>query len=90
MTKLAIAAAVMTDDGVIHFMPPPNRHHHTVHALHRGSSGGEGLVVARGEQGFVMSDGTFASRHQAGIFAREAGQIAELKWPPLLYSEDLW
>lgn len=89
MTKMAIAAAVMTDDGVIHFMPPPFRHHHTIHALHR-SSGGEGLVVARGEQGFVMSDGTFASRHQAAIFAKESGQIAVLKWPPLLYSEDLW
>jgi len=83
----AIAAAVMTDDGVIHFMPPPHRHHHTVHALHKES---EGLIVARGEQGFVMSDGTFADRMAAGKAAIASGQIKELSHPPRLYSEDLW
>ena len=86
-TRRAVAAAVRTEDGLIHFMPPPHRHHHTVHALHRNS--GE-LIVARGEQGFVMSDGTFAGREEAGKAAVEAGQIAALQWPPKLYSEDLW
>lgn len=89
--RRAIAAAVKTDDGVIHFMPPPHRHHHTVHALHRPQNGVENdLIVAQGEQGFVMSDGTFADRVEAGKAAIEAGQIAALKWPPNLFSEDLW
>lgn len=89
MKRKAIAAAVKTDDGVIHFMPPPHRHHHTVHALHRASTG-EGLIVARGDQGFVMSDGTFAGRIEAAKAAIEAGQITVLAHPPNLYSEDLW
>ena len=87
--RIAIAAAVKTDDGVIHFMPPPHRHHHTVHALHYANEG-SGLIVARGEQGFVMSDGTFADRVTAGADAIAAGQIAALAHPPNLYSEDLW
>ena len=85
--RLAIAAAVRTDNGVVHFMPPPHRHHHTVHALHLDNGS---LIVARGEQGFVMSDGTFADREEAGKCAIAAGQIRELAHPPRLYSEDLW
>jgi hypothetical protein len=89
--RKVVAAAVKTDDGVIHFMPAPCRHHHTVHALHRPNNAAENdLIVARGEQGFVMSDGTFADRIEAGQCAIAAGQITELKWPPKLYSEDLW
>lgn len=88
-----VAAAVRTDDGVIHFMPQPHRHHHTVHALHRMlvNEACEGLVtVARGEQGFVLSDGTFADRVAAAKVALDSGQIAKLDHPPRLYSEDLW
>jgi len=91
MKLRAIAAAVRTDDGLIHFMPPPHRHHHTVHALHRPNNGVENdLIVARGEQGFVMSNGTFADRITAGKCAIESGQIKELSHPPRLFSEDLW
>ena len=87
--RKVIAAAVKTNDGVIHFMPPPNRHHHTIHALHRANET-SGLIIARGEQGFVMNDGTFADRVTAGLDAIAAGQIAALSHPPNLYSEDLW
>jgi hypothetical protein len=85
--RMAVAAAVQTADGLIHFMPPPHRHHHTVHALQKDNGG---LIMARGVQGFVMSDGTFASREEAGRCAIESGQIKELTHPPKLYSEDLW
>jgi len=85
--RKAIAAAVKTDDGVVHFMPPPHRHHHTVHALNKHEGA---LIVAHGEQGFVMSDGTFACREEAGRCAVESGQIAAMRWPPRLFSEDLW
>lgn len=86
-TPIPIAAAIRTDDGVIHSMPPPNRHHHILHAM----NGNDGpLIVARGEQGFLMSDGTFAGRIHAGLAARSAGLIQRLQHPPELYSEDLW
>ena len=82
-----VAAAVKSEDGLVHFMPPPCRHHHIIHMLHRDNGG---LTVARGEQGFVMSDGTFADREEAGRCAIESGRIKALAHPPRLYSEDLW
>lgn len=89
--KTVVAAAVRTADGVIHFMPQPNRHHHTVHALHFAANAeGSPLVLARGIQGFVISDGTFADRVKAASIAIAAGQITALSHPPNLYSEDLW
>jgi hypothetical protein len=89
--RKAVAAAVRTADGLVHFFPPPCRHHHTVHALNRVNNTAENnLIVARGEQGFVMSDGTFADREEAGKCAIESGQIKALQWPPGLFSEDLW
>jgi len=41
-------------------------------------------------QGFLLSDGRFCRRKAAAGIAIKAGQIDELKWPPDLYSEDLW
>lgn len=83
-----VAAAVRTEDGLIHFVPAPARHHEMVQALSTVLT--SGLIAARGEQGFVLSDGTFASRPKAALVAIAAGQIAALRWPPNLYSEDLW
>jgi hypothetical protein len=83
MKPKVIAAAVRTTDGVIHSIPPPHRHHHIVHALFR-------LTQIRGEQGFLLSDGTFADRVTAAAVAIDQGQITKLPHPPNLYSEDLW
>lgn len=84
---IPIAAAILTDDGVVHSMPPPKRHHHILHAM----NGNDGpLIVARGEQGFLMSDGTFRDRRMAAVWALESGRIQRLQHPPNLYSEDLW
>lgn len=88
--RIPVAAAVKTADGVIHFMPPPHRHHHTVHALHRFLDADSLIIKANGEQGFVMSDGTFADRKEAGQCAIDAGMITHLQHPPNLFSEDLW
>ncbi len=89
--RKVVAAAVRTEDGLIHFFPAPCRHHHIVHALHRPQNGVENdLIIALGEQGFVMSDGTFADREEAGLCAISAGQIKKLAHPPRLFSEDLW
>jgi len=91
MKVKVIAAAVKTDDGVIHFMLPPHRHHHIVHALYKPQNEVENdLSVPCEKQGFVMSDGTFVDRIEAGKAAIGAGQINALSHPPRLYSEDLW
>lgn len=41
-------------------------------------------------QGFVNDKGKFLDRLEAAKEALEQGQIKELKWPPKLYSEDLY
>lgn len=41
-------------------------------------------------QGFVNDKGEFLDRIDAANEALEEGQIKELKWPPRLYSEDLY
>jgi hypothetical protein len=41
-------------------------------------------------QGFVTDEGRFVDRLEGAAIALAAGQIAALKWPPDLYSEDLW
>jgi len=40
--------------------------------------------------GFVTDSGEFVDRLTAAKLALESGQITELKWPPDLYSEDLY
>lgn len=42
------------------------------------------------EQGFNTAAGEFVDRRRAGELAIASGQIAALKTPPDLYSEDLW
>jgi hypothetical protein len=73
--------------GVIHALPPPNRHHNIVHAL--GYAGID--LVGREEQGFLLSDGSFADRPQALVIARAAGQVLRETGPHIgLFSEDVW
>jgi hypothetical protein len=45
---------------------------------------------AQHHQGFYTSAGRFVDRVEAVEIAKAAGQITEPKWPPQLYSEDLW
>lgn len=42
------------------------------------------------EQGFVLEDGTFLTRTEAGVYAFEHGQITERVKDDFLFSEDLW
>lgn len=81
-----VAAAILID-GRIHSLPPPNRHHNIIHMMGEQSNG---LIVARGVQGFLMSNGAFATRTEAADAAIAVGLIQGLQHPPLLYSEDLW
>ena len=79
--------AVSHGDSVIISIPPPARHHHILHSLHSLELNGDILLD---DQGFLLSNGLFVNRATAAKIALESGQIKELKWPPDLYSEDLW
>lgn len=46
--------------------------------------------ITKETQGFVDELGNFYTRKEALAHVLECGQITELKWPPTLYSEDLW
>lgn len=89
-----VAAAIRTADGLIHTLPAPHRHHHIIHAMHIAKGTGRvspsDIVEARGEQGFLLSDGNFADRVVAGRLALKWGMVRKLQHPPNLYTEDLW
>lgn len=88
-----IAAAAIQCEGEVYSLPRPNRHHHILwrwaEVLAPQPQGAQ-LARARGVQGFVTSAGRFVERIEAGALAMEAGQLTKLKWPPQLYTEDLW
>lgn len=84
--EVIVAAAVRTDDGAIHFMPKPTRHHHTIHALSRML----GPSNQRGVEGFVTSNGIFVNRIEAMLIATANGQLLKPSSKEELYSEDLW
>ena len=80
-------AAIRDGAGVVHTLPRPARHHNIAHKLYeeRGHA-----LLEDDVQGFVLEDSSFIDRVSAGKVAVETGQIEKLKWPPNLYSEDLW
>lgn len=84
-----VAVALRLPSWLVVSMPPPARHHMIVHALRAHG------VAPEGEQGFLLSDGTFADRHHAADVARAAGQLLERAptaggWHAGLFSEDCW
>ena len=79
-----VAAAIRALTGEVYSLPRPARHHNVIELM--WDKGVEG----RGTQGFLCSDGDFVERVKAGHLAVAAGQIKGLRWPPQLYSEDLW
>ena len=81
-----VAAAIIGEDGHPYSLPEPMRHHHVIR--HMASLGHRTPIM--GEQGFVLNTGRFVDRTEAAAIAIAAGQISGLKWPPYLYSEDLW
>lgn len=84
------AAAIKDESGKIWTLPAPNRHHHII-ALMNGENTPEGrILVAAGTQGFITDSGQFVDRIEGGEIAKRAQQITNLRWPPNLYSEDLW
>ncbi len=81
-----VAAALRFPDGLIVSAPRPARHHHLMASLVFQVGKQQGL-----ECGFILSDGTFATREQAGELALANGQIKQHRHgKPGLYSEDVW
>jgi hypothetical protein len=79
-----IKEAAVLKNGKIY---PGRRHHNCIHdAIKDGCE----PPITSTEQGFVTDAGVFVTRTEAAKIAIECGQIKGLKWPPLLYSEDLY
>jgi len=86
-TERIVAAAVHAY-GATWSLPRPARHHDVLWAI--DATGLSAIVPGPDAQGFLTSDGRFVGREEGAAIAIAAGQIAGLKWPPYLYSEDLW
>jgi len=79
--KKIVSVAIKPEcSDIIYSIPKPYRHNTLVQLIY----------PIKGTQGFLLSDGTFVDRIFAGKLAIYTGQIKKLKWPPNLYSEDLW
>jgi hypothetical protein len=95
MSPRIVAAAIRTDDGVVHSVPAPGRHHHVIAQIGLAKSEGGVLVaqqlVSGDRQGFITDSGEFVGRKAALEIARAAGQIKRETAPQHgLFSEDLW
>ncbi len=54
-------------------------------------SGACSFVPSKNEVlGFVLEDNSFLTRSEATEYALATKQIEKLRWPPEVYSEDLW
>lgn len=92
MTMRITAVAIRLDDGSIHALPAPARHHDVIAMLR--ADGYTTEKVSGGRQGFGTNTGLFLGRKAALTVAREAGQMKP-RQPgqydgPELFSEDLW
>jgi hypothetical protein len=89
-----IETAAIFHDGKVWTLPRPARHidvmQHIWKELHYKTDDDKLIVIGFETQGFVTSAGRFVRREPAARIAKQAKQIIALKWPPKLYSEDLW
>jgi len=95
ISGLCVVASAVKQDGIIWSVPAPGRHHHVLeHMRNCGVELNIGTQIL--DQGFLLSDGTFATRITAKRIAVIAGQYHpatdHFSFPKLkeLYSEDLW
>jgi hypothetical protein len=84
---VTIHAVAIRRQGVIYTLPRPARHHDVI-AFMAGDCGMPTPIT--GEQGFLTQIGEFVDRLRGAEIAVSSGQVAELQWPPSLFSEDLW
>ena len=78
-----VVKAAIRRYGIVYAVDPPGRHRQVFDTMPAHD-------LDRAEQGFLTSIGRFVGREEAGHIALATGQIAALKWPPRLFTEDLW
>ena len=84
-TKVVAAAIVHGEK--VYTLPKPNRHHNIIkHIADKEGS----YRPTKAIQGFVDEHGNFLTRKEAAKIVIENGQLDKLRWPPHLFSEDLW
>lgn len=89
MTSITIVKAAIRDDlGKVWSVEAPGRHHHIIKLMRESGYTGH---VGGPRQGFVLSDGRFASREECYPIAKGNGQLKGGKMiGSILTSEDLW
>jgi len=81
-----IKAVAAKFEGKVYWALPPASHDAVLlKIVEETGKSPEGAV-----QGFVTDKDVFVDRLEAVEVARKADQIDEAKWPPFLYSDDLW
>ena len=83
---MIIGVAVKINNEVFS-LPRPNRHNHLFEQLAETHPEYRFLPKI---QGFISDDEKFLDRIEAAEEAIRCNQIQKLRWPPNLYSEDLW
>lgn len=81
-----IKAAAAKFEGKVYWILPPARHDAVLLKIVEET----GKPPVGAVQGFVTDKDVFVDRTKAVEVARQADQIDEAKWPPFLYSGDLW
>lgn len=89
MEPLTVQQAAIMQHGILFTMPRPSRHGHLIQAMAR--FGCTTPITTLG-QGFMLSDGTFATRERAKLVAYNAAQITEARMEQrrVFCTEDLW
>lgn len=81
-------AAIKDDSGTVWSIPRPARHHNIISFMRNNFYKGP---VSGNHQGFILSDGTFATREEALVVALAANQVKNDKIiGGTLTSEDMW
>lgn len=82
-------AAVKGNDGIVYSVPKPGRHHNVLSIMY--NNGLDKGYLAKAEQGFLLSSGSFAGRQEARKVAEIAGQLLDSAYDlNELFSEDVW
>jgi len=86
-----VAVAIRKPDGTIVSLPPPARHHHLIRVIYAEIE--KTVDHDNYPQGFLLSDGTFATRKRALAVATAANQLIRRGLgcdDEMLFSENVW
>ena len=82
---MIVGVAIKQGDKV-YSLPKPARHNDVIELIYERTL----QRPVTGTQVFVDSGLNFMDRIEAASYALDHKQIEELRWPPQLFSEDLW